>query len=306
MIKPIYLNLLESGEFEHRVKALNQMLEDCVLCPHKCKVNRLRGEQGYCKTLDRPVISSYQRHFGEEDELVGCNGSGTIFFSNCNLSCVFCQNYQISQCGEGREVEVERLSDMMLSLQEQGCHNINLVSPSHIVPQIVEAIYIAAQKGLRVPIVYNTNGYDLTDTLRYLDGIVDIYMPDMKFADNSIAYEYLNVKDYYSIATAAVKEMYRQVGNLKVDKTGIAYRGLLIRHLVMPQNLAGTDKIMDFIAKEISKATYVNIMAQYHPAHRAYRFEHLGRGLKVDEYEQAVESAKLAGLRNYRAVRFLL
>lgn len=301
MTTPVYLNLLESGEFEHRVKALNQMLEDCVLCPHQCKVNRLRGEKGYCRTLDRPIVSSYQSHFGEEDELVGRNGSGTIFFSNCNLSCVFCQNYQISQCGEGREVGAERLSDMMLSLQEQGCHNINLVSPSHVVPQIVEAIYIASEEGLSIPIVYNTNGYDLTDTLRFLDGIVDIYMPDIKFSDDSIAYRYLGVKNYYSIATAAVKEMHRQVGNLKTDDRGIAYRGLLIRHLVMPQNLAGTDTIMNFIGKEISKDTYVNIMAQYYPAHRAYRFEHLDRGLEPWEYRKAVEAAQLAGLKNYRA-----
>lgn len=301
MTTPVYLNLLESGEFEHRVKALNQMLEDCVLCPHQCKVNRLRGEKGYCRTLDRPIVSSYQSHFGEEDELVGRNGSGTIFFSNCNLSCVFCQNYQISQCGEGREVGAERLSDMMLSLQEQGCHNINLVSPSHVVPQIVEAIYIASEEGLSIPIVYNTNGYDLTDTLRFLDGIVDIYMPDIKFSDDSIAYRYLGVKNYYSIATAAVKEMHRQVGNLKTDDRGIAYRGLLIRHLVMPQNLAGTDTIMNFIGEEISKDTYVNIMAQYYPAHRAYRFEHLDRGLEPWEYRKAVEAAQLAGLKNYRA-----
>lgn len=301
MTTPVYLNLLESGEFEHRVKALNQMLEDCVLCPHQCKVNRLRGEKGYCRTLNRPIVSSYQSHFGEEDELVGRNGSGTIFFSNCNLSCVFCQNYQISQCGEGREVGAERLSDMMLSLQEQGCHNINLVSPSHVVPQIVEAIYIASEEGLSIPIVYNTNGYDLTDTLRFLDGIVDIYMPDIKFSDDSIAYRYLGVKNYYSIATAAVKEMHRQVGNLKTDDRGIAYRGLLIRHLVMPQNLAGTDTIMNFIGEEISKDTYVNIMAQYYPAHRAYRFEHLDRGLEPWEYRKAVEAAQLAGLKNYRA-----
>lgn len=301
MTTPVYLNLLESGEFEHRVKALNQMLEDCVLCPRQCKVNRLRGEKGYCRTLNRPIVSSYQSHFGEEDELVGRNGSGTIFFSNCNLSCVFCQNYQISQCGEGREVGVERLSDMMLSLQEQGCHNINLVSPSHVVPQIVEAIYIASEEGLSIPIVYNTNGYDLTDTLRFLDGIVDIYMPDIKFSDDSIAYRYLGVKNYYSIATAAVKEMHRQVGNLKTDDRGIAYRGLLIRHLVMPQNLAGTDTIMNFIGEEISKDTYVNIMAQYYPVHRAYRFEHLDRGLEPWEYRKAVEAAQLAGLKNYRA-----
>ncbi len=300
MAEPVYLDLLESRKFEQRVEKLKKMLENCVLCPHQCRVNRLNGERGYCKTLDRAVVSSYQRHFGEEAELVGRSGSGTIFFSNCNLSCVFCQNYEISQCGEGREVDAKSLSEMMLYLQRQGCHNINLVSPSHIVPQIVEGIYMASQKGLNIPIVYNTNSYDSADILRLLDGIVDIYMPDIKFSDDSIAFKYLGVKNYYSIATAAVKEMYRQVGNLKIDDRGIAYRGLLIRHLVMPQNIAGTDKIMQFIGDEVSKDAYVNIMAQYYPAYKAYKFEELNRVLDMSEYEKAIGEAQLAGLRNYR------
>ena len=301
MYKPGYLNLLSTGELENRVKTLKQMLKNCVLCPHQCGVNRLNGEIGYCKTLDNCIISGAQPHFGEEEELVGTYGSGTIFFSYCNLGCVFCQNYEISYCGEGQTVNTNQLSEMMLSLQGKGCHNINLVSPSHIVPQIVEAIFIAAKKGLHIPIVYNTNGYDLTDTLKLLEGIVDIYMPDIKFSDNHTALKYLKVKNYYTIAKNAIKEMYRQVENLKTDDRNVAYKGLLIRHLVLPQNLAGTEKIMQFIADEISTNTYVNIMAQYYPAHRSYKFEELSRRISREEYKMAVDSAKLAGLKRYKS-----
>lgn len=301
MYKPGYLNLLSNGELENRVKALKQMLKNCVLCPHQCGINRLDGEIGYCKTLDNCIVSGAQPHFGEEEELVGTYGSGTIFFSYCNLSCVFCQNYEISYCGEGQVVNTNQLSEIMLSLQSRGCHNINLVSPSHIVPQIVEAIFIAAKKGLHIPIIYNTNGYDLTDTLKLLDGIVDIYMPDIKFSDDHTAFKYLGVKNYYTIAKNAVKEMYRQVKDLKIDDRNIAYKGLLIRHLVLPQNLAGTEKIMTFIANEISQNTYVNIMAQYYPAHTSYKFEELSRRITRAEYKIAVESAKLAGLKRYKS-----
>lgn len=304
MNKPSYLNLLENGELEKRVNILNKMLENCVLCPHKCKVNRLKGERGYCKTLNNVVVSGAQPHFGEEEELVGASGSGTIFFSHCNLSCVFCQNYEISYCGEGREMDPKELAEMMIHLQNRGCHNINLVSPGHIVPQIVEAVYSAAKQGLNIPIIYNTNGYDLTDTLKLLDGIVDIYMPDIKFSDDNIAFKYLRVKDYYKIAKAAVKEMHRQVGDLKTDERKIAYKGLLIRHLVMPENLAGTDEIMKFIAEDISKNTYVNIMAQYYPEHNAYDFKELSRRISKKEYIEAVNSAKIAGLEKYRHVDY--
>ncbi|WP_242866739.1 radical SAM protein [Abyssisolibacter fermentans] len=279
MNKPSYLNLLSNGELEKRVTTLNQMLKNCVLCPHQCGVNRLKGERGYCKTLNDCVISGAEAHFGEEKELVGTYGSGTIFFSYCNLRCVFCQNYEISYCGEGQTVNTTKLSEMMLSLQNIGCHNINLVSPSHIVPQIVEAIFIAAKKGLNIPIVYNTNGYDLTDTLKLLECIVDIYMPDIKFSDDDIAEKYLGVKNYYTIAKKAVKEMYRQVNNLKTDDNNIAYKGLLVRHLVLPHNLAGTKKIMQFLVDEISTDTYVNIMAQYYPAHESFKFKEINRSI---------------------------
>ncbi len=296
-----YLALLESGELLQRVEVLNKMLEDCVLCPHQCKVNRIKGEIGYCKTLRNVVISAAEPHFGEEEELVGHNGSGTIFFSHCNLRCAFCQNYEISYCGEGKEVTVQKLSELMLSLQKRGCHNINLVSPSHIVPQVIEAIYMAARNGLVIPIVYNSGGYDLTDTLKLMEGIIDIYMPDIKFSSDELARRYIGVKEYSKIARAAVKEMYRQVGNLKVDKQNIAYKGLIIRHLVLPQNLAGTDEIMGFIATELSKDVYVNIMAQYYPEHKAYGILELSRRITREEYREAVESAKQAGLTQYTA-----
>jgi putative pyruvate formate lyase activating enzyme len=301
MYKPGYLGLLKNGELENRVIRFKSMLESCVLCPHQCRVNRTKGERGYCKTLDKAVVSGAQVHFGEERELVGKYGSGTIFFSHCNLACVFCQNYQISQCGAGREVTAAELADMMINLQNKKCHNINLVSPGHIVPQIVEAVFLAAGNGLTIPVVYNTNGYDLTDTLVLLEGIVDIYMPDIKFADDLTAQKYLGVKKYYSTAGNAVKEMHRQVGDLKTDELNTAYRGLLVRHLVMPGNIAGTEKIMRFIAGEISKETYVNIMAQYYPAHRAYGFEKLKRKITKREFSRAVQAAAEAGLNNIRA-----
>ncbi len=299
MHTPGYTRLIENGELESRVKKLNEMLTDCVLCPHQCSVNRLEGEPGYCRTLRNPVVSSAQPHFGEEDELVGIHGSGTIFFSHCNLKCSFCQNYEISYCGEGRETSVEQLANIMLELKKSRCHNINLVSPSHIVPQIVEAIYIAARKGLDIPIVYNTGGYDLLDTLKYLDGIIDIYMPDIKFADNRLAGKYIGVKEYYDIARNAVKEMHRQVGDLRTDHRGIAYKGLIIRHLVLPHNLAGTGEIMKFISGEISKDTYVNIMAQYYPAHRARNYPELADRITGEEYENALAQARDAGISQY-------
>ncbi|AOY77776.1 radical SAM protein [Clostridium formicaceticum] len=300
MLKPSYLSLLKNQELLTRVNLLKEMLKDCVLCPHQCKVNRLSGERGYCRTLDNVVVSGAESHFGEERELVGRYGSGTIFFSHCNLKCVFCQNYEISHCGEGKEMTPSQLADLMLYLQNRQCHNINLVSPGHIIPQIVEAIYIAAKKGLAIPIVYNTNGYDLVDTLKLLEGIVDIYMPDIKFADDLTAEAYLKVKQYYSIAKKAVKEMYRQVGDLKVNEEAIAYQGLLIRHLVMPQNLAGTEKIMQFIADDLSPDTYVNIMAQYYPAYKAHKYETINRRITKEEFQSAINAAKSTGLTNIR------
>ncbi|MCC5909060.1 MAG: radical SAM protein [Clostridiaceae bacterium] len=295
---PSYLSLLDNNELKKRVDKLKEMLTNCVLCPHHCQVNRLQGERGFCRTLDNVVISGADPHFGEERELVGRYGSGTIFFSHCNLKCVFCQNYEISHCGEGDEITADSLAKVMLHLQAKRCHNINLVSPGHIVPQIVEAIYIAAQEGLNIPIVYNTNGYDLTDTIKLLEGIIDIYMPDIKFSDDTTAEEYLKVKKYATISKEAVKEMYRQVGDLKTNDDDIAYSGLLIRHLIMPQNLAGTEAIMEFIAHELSENTYVNIMAQYYPAYKAYDYEKLNREITKEELDFALKAAREAGLKN--------
>lgn len=292
-----YVKLLENGQLAERVEQLQAMLECCVLCPHQCEVNRLKGERGYCRTLEKAVVSAASPHFGEEPELVGRHGSGTIFFGHCNLSCVFCQNYEISQCGEGKEVDANALASFMLHLQREKCHNINLVSPGHVIPQIVVAIHIAATQGLTIPIVYNTNGYDLTDSLHMLNGIIDIYMPDLKFADDEIARRYLGVKQYATIAKAAIKEMHRQVGDLKVNSDGIAERGLLIRHLIMPENIAGTEEIMRFIAEEISKETYVNVMDQYYPAHEAHQYKELSRRITDQEYRQAIEAGNQAGLR---------
>ncbi|RLC60371.1 MAG: radical SAM protein, partial [Chloroflexi bacterium] len=260
-----YLSLYHSGELAERVKAARSLLQDCRVCPRHCEVDRLNGELGKCRTSAEIIVSSYGPHFGEEAPLVGRNGSGTIFFTNCNLKCVFCQNYSISQLGEGEKVSKEELAYMMLSLQTKGCHNINLVSPAHVVPQILEALEIAVKSGLRLPLVYNSGGYDSVETLRLLDGIVDIYMPDMKYSDEKTAEKLSGVENYPAINRAAVKEMHRQVGDLQIDDDGIAQRGLLVRHLVLPHGLAGTKEVVNFLASEVSPDTYVNIMAQYHP-----------------------------------------
>ncbi len=242
------------------------------------------------------MVSSYGPHLGEEAPLVGRNGSGTIFFSYCNLHCIFCQNYTISQLGEGSSVASETLADMMLSLQERGCHNINLVSPSHVVPYILDALDIAAAKGLHLPLVYNTGGYDAIETLKLLDGIVDIYMPDMKYSDGKTAERLSGIKDYPKINRAAVREMHRQVGDLKMDESGIAQRGLLVRHLVLPNGLAGTEEVVKFLADEISAETYLNIMSQYRPCYKAFDIPTLNRPLKDKEFNDAVNLAHQQGL----------
>jgi len=294
--EPAYVALLESGELKRRVEAAYQRLEACDICPRECGVNRLKGEVGVCRTGERAVVSSFNPHFGEEAPLVGRGGSGTIFFSWCNLKCQFCQNYEISQLGQGREVEPEDLAAMMLRLQDMGCHNVNFVSPTHVVPQILAGVLIAAQAGLRLPLVYNTGGYDSLSTLALLDGVFDIYMPDMKYADAEIALKYSKVEDYPAINQAAVKEMHRQVGDLIMDERGIALRGLLVRHLVLPEGLAGTAEIVRFLATEISTNTYLNIMDQYRPCYKAGELPPLNRRITLQEYEEAVHLAHEAGL----------
>jgi len=301
-----YLSLYHSGELAERVEAARSLLQDCHVCPRHCGVDRLNGGLGECRTSAEIIISSYGPHFGEEAPLVGRNGSGTIFFTNCNLRCVFCQNYSISQLGEGEKVSKEELAYIMLSLQSKGCHNINLVSPTHVVPQILEALEIAVKSGLRLPLVYNSGGYDSVETLRLLDGVVDIYMPDMKYSDEKTAEKLSGVKNYPAINRAAVKEMHRQVGDLQIDEDGIAQRGLLVRHLVLPHGLAGTKEVMDFLANEVSPDTYVNIMAQYHPCYEAFQFPSLSRRTSAVEFQEAVALARQAGLNRLDQPRPLL
>lgn len=273
------------------------VLEKCCLCPRHCGVNRLAGEGGKCHLTGQAAVSSYGPHFGEEAPLVGRHGSGTIFFTYCNLQCCFCQNYTISHLGEGSVVDREELAVMMLSLQAGGCHNINLVSPTHVVPYILEALELAAGKGLYLPLVYNSGGYDSVETLEMLDGVVDIYMPDMKYSDEKTAERLSGVKNYPEVNRAAVREMHRQVGDLQIDEQGVAQRGLLVRHLVLPNGLAGTEAVVRFLAQEVSTNTYLNVMSQYHPCHKAFDITQLARPVSRDEFHEAVDLAGRLGLR---------
>jgi len=272
------------------------VLEECCLCPRHCGVNRLAGESGKCRVTSQVAVSSYGPHFGEEAPLVGRHGSGTIFFACCNLQCIFCQNYTISHFGEGSVVDNEELARMMLSLQSSGCHNVNLVSPTHVVPYILEALEIAVSKGLYLPIVYNSGGYDSVETLKLLDGVVDIYMPDMKYFDEKTAERFSGVKNYPEVNRAAVKEMHRQVGDLQIDEQGVAQRGLLVRHLVLPNGLAGTEAAVHFLAQEVSTNTYLNVMAQYHPCYQAFDIPQLARPVSREEFNEAVDLARQQGL----------
>ena len=294
---PAYLNL-STAELQERADLAFARMECCDLCARRCNVNRLDGKLGVCKTGLQASVSSYGAHMGEEDPLRGWKGSGTIFLARCNLRCVFCQNHDISQTNAGNEITSQELAAIMLKLQAMGCHNINLVSPSHVVPQILAALALAVQSGLRLPLVYNTGGYDSLETLELLDGIVDIYMPDMKFANGGRAKKYSRARDYPQVNRAVVKEMYRQVGDLQIDENGLAIHGLLVRHLVLPRNLAGTKQIVSFLVDEISVNTYLNLMAQYHPAYNASRYPELNRHITVSEYDRALQIARDAGLTN--------
>ena len=296
MFIPAYIKTYESGELEQRIKSAYELLKECNLCPRNCRVNRLNNEKGFCKSGNFPTVSSYVPHFGEERPLVGKYGSGTIFFTNCNLGCIFCQNYDISHLGDGAEIDIETLSAMMISLKKRGCHNINFVTPTHFVPQILDALKIAIENGLNVPLVYNTGGYDSIQTLKLLDGVFDIYMPDFKYWNSEIAKEYSNAPDYPDMAKKSLKEMHRQVGDLILDDNGIALRGLLVRHLVLPENLAGTYEAMKFIVNEISPNTYVNVMAQYYPCFKAGEHPQLDRRITHKEFAEAIEMAKKAGI----------
>lgn len=294
---PAYTALSRSGEIGARAASAWRHLENCDLCARYCRVNRLQTIAGaVCRSGERARVHGYGAHHGEEDCLRGWNGSGTIFFSWCNLRCVFCLNWEISQKGIGREMEPAELADVMLKLQADGCHNINFVTPSHVVAQIIAAVEIAARRGLKLPLVYNTGGYDSLEALNLLDGIIDIYMPDMKYGDSTLARRYSKVRNYVEINQAAVKEMHRQVGDLVIDERGLARRGLLVRHLVMPGGIAGTEQVLAFLAREISPQTYVNLMDQYHPCYRADEYPPLDRPITEEEYRAARRAAERCGI----------
>jgi len=305
-VYPSYLALAGTGELQDHISRACELLSSCTVCPRRCMVNRKEGERGFCRGGLLPRVSSSGPHFGEETPLVGWHGSGTIFFAGCNMRCAFCQNYGISQCYHGEEISCESLALRMLALQGIGCHNINFVSPSHFVPQILSAVGIAASLGLSIPLVYNSGGYDLPETIRLLDGVFDIYMPDAKYGSDEIALALSDAPEYTRFMKESLREMHRQVGDLVIE-AGIAKKGLIIRHLVLPENLAGTESVMKFIAGEISPESYVNIMDQYRPTWKVLEDDHplypkLRRRITGKEYREAVELARNAGL--HRGIPF--
>ena len=293
---PIYRQTAASGRLQGLATRAQAMLAECRLCPRGCGANRLAAKLGFCGADAQAMVASFGPHFGEERPLVGRGGSGTIFFTHCNLRCNFCQNYDISQQGQGEYATPAQLGAMMLQLQDMGCHNINFVTPSHVVPQILAAVSIAAAKGLSLPLVFNTAAYDSVETLQQLEGVIDIYMPDFKFWHAAIAARTCAAPDYRQRACAAIKEMHRQVGDLIIDAGGLAVRGLLLRHLVLPDDLAGTARVMDWVAREVSRDTYVNLMSQYRPCGRADEMPQLARRLRKDEFESALAATRAAGL----------
>lgn len=296
---PTYTQLEYEGQLAQRIEQAYAIFEQCQLCPRNCGVNRQRGERGFCRAPVKPVIFGAHPHFGEEISLVGSHGSGTIFFSNCNLRCVFCQNWPISHEGKGKEMSDEELAGMMLHLQKIGCHNVNLVTPTHVMPNIINATRIALKKGLRIPLVYNTSGYERPEIVKLLDGIMDIYLPDMKYTDPHQAAKYsAGASDYPEMTKRAIIEMHRQVGVHQVDGQGIALRGLMIRHLVMPNRVAGTEKFVKWVAENLPKNTYVNIMPQYRVEYKAFEYPEIARGITAQEFLEVMEWAEQYGLTN--------
>ena len=292
---PQYIELNKSGELDKRIKKIEKIYKHCTLCPHNCKTDRFADKKGQCCTGMLPVVSSASPHFGEEPPLVGYCGSGTIFFTSCNLHCIYCQNYDISQMHIGREISYDDLADLMIALQERGCHNINFVTPTHMIYQILKALKAAIQKGLNIPLVYNSGGYDSLETLKLLDGIIDIYMPDFKYYNDKTGEELSGIKFYPRVAKMAIKEMYRQTGDLEMDDKGIAYKGLLIRHLVLPSHINESKNILEFVIN-LSKNTYLNIMDQYRPEYRADEHSSLTRRITSEEYSEVLDYAKKLGL----------
>lgn len=302
MSSPSYLKLYESGELKRRISVLDEMLSSCNICPLDCQVNRKQDEMARCYSRYLPIVSSYCPHFGEEPPLVGANGAGNIFFGNCNLRCVYCQNYQISQNYKseiGHEVSFERLAEIMIELQEKGCSNIGLVSPTHFVPQIVKSLYIAIEKGLNLPLIYNTNAFDSVDVLRLMDGVVDIYLPDLKYSYDSDGHDYSKVKEYPKFARLAVREMHRQVGSeLVMDDDGLLKRGLLVRHLVLPNDIAGSEETLRWISGELGKDVALSIMSQYYPTNKAESIALLNRHVCESEYERVIALLDKFGLES--------
>ncbi|MBI5144698.1 MAG: radical SAM protein [Candidatus Omnitrophica bacterium] len=295
---PAYLKLHQNGKLTTIIEESWRILKSCTLCPRRCQVNRLKNELGFCRTGLNPKVCSFMLHHGEEPAISGKQGSGTIFFSGCNMACIYCQNYEFSQQDEGSEVNLEELAYFMLQLQEMGAHNINLVTPTHIMPQILKGLQIAITKGLKIPLVYNTGGYELPEIIKLLTGIVDIYLPDMRYADPEMAKKYSSAPDYPKYNQASVKEMQRQVGVAQIDSQGIIKRGLVIRHLVLPGGISGTEKIMQFIAREISPDTYISLMSQYFPCYQAGQFNEINRRISAQEYLSGQKAMETYGLHN--------
>ncbi|MFA7179305.1 MAG: radical SAM protein [Dehalococcoidales bacterium] len=297
--KPSYIDLCISGELAKRAARLESRLEKCDICPRNCGVNRLRGEMGYCNSAAKPIVASYCAHFGEEPAISGSRGSGTIFFGNCNMACAYCQNYQISQnpfCQKNNQVSIEELAGFMLQLQQMDCHNINLVSPTHFIAQIVPAINLASQRGLKLPIVYNTNGYDSPGTLVELDGVISVYLPDIKYSSNQMSQRFSDAPNYVENSRAAILEMYRQTGGLVLDE-GVAIKGVLIRHLVLPDDIGGSEDSLKWLAYNIGKGVALSLMSQYYPAHHAGRYREISRPITRDEYFRAFKVAKQLGFK---------
>ena len=297
-IKPRFIELYRTGELKKRAREAGDLLTSCALCPRNCGANRRQGQLGFCRSGFLPTVSSYNAHHGEEPPISGTRGSGTIFFSHCNLSCCYCQNWPISQLGQGQEVSCERLAGMMIELQQRGCHNINFVTPSHMTAQILMALEIAVPQGFNLPLVYNTSGYDSLNSLKLLEGVIDIYLPDIRYTDPRAAERYSGAGDYPAVNQAALKEMWRQVGELQLDDEGITFRGMLVRHLVLPNGLSQTKEALTFLAGEISPQVHLSLMSQFFPAHKANQTAELGRNISREEYRQAVEWAEEYGLEN--------
>ncbi len=298
---PSYIKLFESGELKERTEIAQKLLEGCCCCPHNCKTNRLKNEYGVCSSGYLPIVSSYTPHYGEEPVLSGSRGAGNIFFGNCNLKCIYCQNYEISQNWKSEihnEVSHERLAEIMIEMQERNCHNIGLVSPTHFSAAILKSIYLAVQKGLHLPIIYNSNGYDSVEMLKLYNGVIDIYLPDFKYGNDEYAKKYSNAESYFDHACAGIKEMYRQVGDELIYEEEVIMRGLIIRHLVLPNGLAESEKVFKFIAEELSTKVHISLMSQYYPTNKAYKEVLLDRKLRENEYERTVELLYKYNLEN--------